>query len=97
MSHIYTGAGTYYITAQAKDTRNALSKWSSFHKIKIIGKNIPPNAPVVSGPNEAATDEYIYFTASALDPDSDSVAIRFAWGDGNTTKWSGYRSNNRKW
>ena len=52
--------------------------------------NNPPNAPVVLGPDSAQVNESVTFRASATDPDGDSVAIRFDWGDGNTSNWSGF-------
>ena len=51
-------------------------------------QNNPPNEPMISGPNSAQVNESVTFTASATDPDGDSVAIRFDWGDGNTSNWS---------
>ena len=90
MSHTYTTAGTYYVKAQAKDVNGATSGWSSAHKIVITGANNPPNAPVVSGLDSAQVNESVTFTASATDPDGDNVAIRFNWGDGNISSWSGF-------
>jgi len=36
--------------------------------------NLPPNAPVISGPESAQVNESVTFTASANDPDGDNVA-----------------------
>ena len=93
MSHIWTSVGTYYVKAQAKDMNGVTSGWSSAHKIVITGANNSPNAPVVSGPDSAQVNESVTFTASATDPDGDNVAIRFDWGDGNTSNWSSYVSS----
>jgi len=30
------------------------------------------------------------FSSTATDPDTESIAIRFAWGDGDTSSWSSY-------
>ena len=59
----------------------------------ITVANNPPNAPTVSGPNSAQVNESVTFTASATDPDNDDVAIRFSWGDGDTSNWSSYVSS----
>lgn len=56
-------------------------------------QNLPPNAPTISGPDSAQVNESVTFTASATDPDGDNVAIRFDWGDGNTSNWSGFVSS----
>ncbi len=58
-----------------------------------IALNNPPDAPVVSGPDSAQVNESVTFTASATDPDEDNVAIRFSWGDGDTSSWSSYVSS----
>ena len=93
MSHTYTSAGTYYVKAQAKDENGATSDWSTAHEVIITVANNPPNAPTVSGPDSAQVNESVTFTASATDPDNDDVAIRFSWGDGNTSNWSSYVSS----
>lgn len=49
---------------------------------------IPGGASVPSGPEFGRTGGRLRFTSSATDPDSDSVAIRFDWGDGDTSAWS---------
>jgi hypothetical protein len=52
-------------------------------------KNLPPNqAAIPSGPESGHRNELLLFTSSATDPDNDSVAIRFDWGDGDTSDWS---------
>jgi len=52
-------------------------------------KNQTPDAPSVpAGPASGYVDSVLTFTSSAADPDGDSVAIRFSWGDGDTSAWS---------
>jgi len=52
-------------------------------------QNHRPDAPTApSGPDSAAIGDTLTFTASAVDSDGDSVAIRFDWGDGDTSAWS---------
>ncbi len=54
-------------------------------------KNSPPRCPEppagvsIGGPNIP-----YQFTATATDPEADSIAIRFSWGDGDTSAWSGF-------
>ena len=51
--------------------------------------NHPPDTPAVpSGPDSGAVRDTLTFSASATDPDGDSVSIRFDWGDGDTSGWS---------
>ncbi|MEO0114671.1 MAG: PKD domain-containing protein, partial [candidate division WOR-3 bacterium] len=75
--------------AQAKDVNEVTSAWSGGRQISISNPN-PPNTPSIpSGPLEGCRNIYP-FSSSATDPDGDSVAIRFAWGDGDTSNWSSY-------
>lgn len=43
-----------------------------------------------SGPSSGVCDSLYLFTSSAVDPDSDSVALRFDWGDGDTSSWTNF-------
>jgi hypothetical protein len=87
LSHSWSDTGTYLITAQAKDKKGAKSEWSSGFAIQIR-RNQSPNTP--SGPTSGIINISYTFTAYATDPDSDSVSIRFDWGDGDTSEWSSY-------
>ncbi|MEO0126628.1 MAG: hypothetical protein ABIL44_02620 [candidate division WOR-3 bacterium] len=50
--------------------------------------NRPPETPSIpSGPDSGVVDNYTFFTWSS-DPDGDSIAIKFDWGDGNESNWS---------
>ncbi|MCX7996066.1 MAG: hypothetical protein N3A65_09935 [candidate division WOR-3 bacterium] len=89
-SHFWPAEGSYYIRAQAKDIHGALSPWSAIKTIAIV-TNYPPNRPSTpSGPSTGVVDSSYLFSSSATDPDGDTVSIRFAWGDGDTSAWSYY-------
>jgi hypothetical protein len=47
-------------------------------------------AEVPSGPESGRAGSVLAFTSSATDPNGDSVAIRFDWGDGDTSDWSAW-------
>jgi hypothetical protein len=49
----------------------------------------PDGADVPSGPKTGYKNSALAFRSSATDADGDSVAIRFDWGDGDTSGWSG--------
>ena len=54
-------------------------------------KNHAPDAPAFpTGPSLARPDSSYSCSSSAEDPDGDSVAIRFDWGDGDTSVWSAF-------
>jgi hypothetical protein len=89
MSHSWRDTGTYYVKAQAKDKYGAVSSWSTGRQIDI--GTIPPNTPSTpSGPSSGNPNATYNFSSSATDPDGDSVALRFAWGDGDTSLWSSW-------
>ena len=74
-----------------------------YNLIKIIGillllailipgckkKNHPPYAPYTPrGPANGLVNLTYGFSSLAIDPNYDSVAIRFDWGNGDTSDWS---------
>jgi len=51
--------------------------------------NVPPESPQVpSGGTSAFPAETCWIHTAALDPDGDSISVRFNWGDGDTSFWS---------
>lgn len=52
--------------------------------------NLPPSMYRLGGPSSGKVDTSYTFSSSATDPDEDNVAIRFSWGDGDTSSWSSY-------
>jgi hypothetical protein len=52
-------------------------------------KNQPPGAPSIpSGPTSGRRGDTLRFSTIAEDPDGDSVAVRFDWGDSTMSDWS---------
>lgn len=52
--------------------------------------NKAPSVPVVTGPTAGVAGVPVTFTATATDPDGDSVAFQFDWGDSSTLEWSSF-------
>ena len=53
-------------------------------------QNNPPNAPVrPMGSDSGLVDTAYEYSTSAVDPDGDSIWIRFFWGDTDSTGWLG--------
>ncbi len=54
-------------------------------------RNHPAGIPTVPvGPDSCFTDTTYTFATIVADPDGDSVAVRFDWGDSTTSSWSGF-------
>jgi hypothetical protein len=91
-SHSWADSGTYTVRAQAEDVNGALSLWSDGSQIAIgtpVINNDPPDTPTTPTGDSTGDVSISYpFASSATDPDGDSVAIRFNWGDGVTSDWS---------
>ena len=51
-------------------------------------ENTAPSVPVLSGPSTVLVDSAATFRAVTTDPDADSVAFRFDWGDSSKLVWS---------
>jgi hypothetical protein len=86
----YATPGTFFVRAQARDLDRAQSDWSSACSVVVLlDSNLPPQTPSVpSGPYYGQVYSTYTFSSLAVDPDNDSVCIRFAWGDGDTSTWS---------
>ena len=50
--------------------------------------NKAPTVPVISGPSSGVVGVPVTFKATATDPDNDSIAFQFDWGDTTTPVWS---------
>ena len=55
--------------------------------------NIPDIPSIPFGPSRGGINTDYTFTSSADDPDGDSLTIRFAWGDNDTSNWSSWRAS----
>lgn len=85
-SHSWVSLDTFYIRAQAKDKKENVSEWSMPHCF-VTTLNHPPDIPLISGPTSGYIQTSYQFSGLAVDPDCDSVKIRFDWGDGNISDW----------
>jgi len=93
ISHSWSDSGSYSIKAQAQDLNEATSSWSGGHQINI-GKPNPPNTPTTPvGDSIGSVNVSYSFISTATDPDEDSIAIRFDWGNGDTSNWSDWKAS----
>lgn len=88
MLHSWSSCETYKVRVQAKDKHDKTSEWSLSHPFKIPGPNQPPAPSIPHGPSYGNINQSNQFSGSAIDPDGDSIFIRFAWGNGYISDWS---------
>lgn len=89
-SHAWKDTGTYEVRAWAQDARLLNSELSEGLTVRVVVR-LPPNTPTTpTGPSVGGKDTLYDFKAGAGHPDWLQVAIRFSWGDGDTSDWSGF-------
>lgn len=101
INHSYSSEDTYEVIVKAKDINGKESNWSVGHQVEIVKpdtsdttSNSPPNTPSTpSGPNDGYIDSVYKFTTFTNDPDTNDIAYKYDWGDGDTTAWSSYYSS----
>jgi len=59
----------------------------------VASNNSPGTPSEPSGPNTGDVGTSYSFSTSTTDPDGDSIAYQFDWGDGNISSWSSYVSS----
>lgn len=84
------GACAYYnVPLPVTDNYSADSTRKTIVVITPI--NHPPNAPIKPiGPTLVEAGTVYQYNSSAVDPDGDSVRLRFDWGDGSISPWSDF-------
>jgi outer membrane protein assembly factor BamB len=93
MSFAWLDAGPYEVTAQARDPRLHTTDWSDGLAVDVVLRAGPNTPTVPSGPVRGGQDTTYAFSASATHPQSIHVAIRFDWGDGDTSVWSDFMAS----
>ena len=90
LTHSWSDTGTFEVRASAQDLLQHTSGLSGGHAVRV-GLRWPPNAPAEpSGRDVGGKDSSFTFTTAATHPGSLTVAVRFAWGDGDTSAWSSF-------
>ncbi|MEA3190674.1 MAG: hypothetical protein QOD77_1256 [Thermoplasmata archaeon] len=86
-THSWAFGGTYYVYVMAEDVGGGASGWSPYKAVTVSASNGAPATPSVpSGPTLGQTEAPYTFAAAATDPDGDSLAYEFDWGDGTTSR-----------
>ncbi len=91
--HVWRDTGTFAVRAMAllAEDPSRASDWSEPIMITVL-PNSPPAAPhlVIPPGTRFRKGVYIRFVVTLSDPDGDSVAIRFAWGDDTVGDWTDF-------
>jgi len=90
LTHAWFNEGTYRIVVQARDQKLLSSDWAGAPSTPVVVRRTPAPSAAPSGPDRGGQDSAYTFKAAALQPYSIMVAIRFAWGDGDTSEWSAF-------
>ncbi len=91
ITHAWSDTGTYEVRAQARDKELQSSDWSTALVVRVFVARPAPDAPAEpDGPAKGGQDSTYSFATVAFHPESMNVAIRFAWGDGETSDWSAF-------
>lgn len=90
MSYAFPRAQQHQINAQARDPHLHLTDWSEKLVVEVILRSAPNKPATPSGPSRGGQDSTYEFTSSATHPQNLHAAIRFDWGDGDTSSWSDF-------
>ncbi|MBN2465769.1 PQQ-like beta-propeller repeat protein [candidate division WOR-3 bacterium] len=90
MSYAFPLTQHYQVTAQARDPHLHLTDWSEALIVDVIERRAPNTPATPSGPYRGGADSTYTFTTWAAHPQHLQVAIRFDWGDGDTSDWSAW-------
>jgi outer membrane protein assembly factor BamB len=91
-SHPWAVADTFLVRAQAHDVKGALSAWSDPHSVSILTAHPPSTPGVHPFYHSVVACDGLGVVFHLEDSDGDSVAVRIAWSDGDTTDWSEFYS-----
>jgi outer membrane protein assembly factor BamB len=90
LTHAWADTGTYEVRAWAQDLKQRTSGVSDALVVRVA-LHRPPDKPAEPlGPDSGGADSTYAFTSVASHPDGFGVAIRFAWGGGDTSDWSAF-------
>ena len=87
-SHGFSDTRVHYIRARSHNEKGAASGWSDPLRFRLTEP--PQLVDTIAGLPRWATDRWYHASVRITDPDGDSVAVRFLWGDLPAAGWSGF-------
>ena len=92
MSYAWPQIGNNQVKAQARDPGFHSTDWSDGLAVKVILRSEPDKPATPEGPYRGGQDSTYEFTSYATHPQGLPVAIRFDWGDGDTSGWGQFKA-----
>jgi len=92
-SYAWPHVGHFPVTAQARDPKFHVTGWSDGLEVEVILRTGPNTPDAPSGPPRGGADSLYDFTAYGTSPNNSLVAIRFDWGDGDTSAWGDFMAS----
>jgi hypothetical protein len=87
-SHGFSDTRVHYVKVRARNEKGAASGWSPSLRFRLTEP--PQLADTIVGLPRWATDRWYRASVRVTDPEGDSVAVRFLWGDLPAAGWSGF-------
>jgi len=87
-AHKFAGSVVRYIRVKARSEKGAESGWSP--SLRFKPSRPPELGDIVAGPLHWAVDRWYHLSLSVSDPEGDSVAVKFLWGDLPAAGWSAF-------
>ena len=87
-THAWSDTGSFEVRVLAQDQALLTSDSSDLLAVRVANRWPPETPAAPMGPDIGGLDTSYKFIAGADHPDGIPVAIRFAWGDGDTSEWS---------
>ena len=86
-AHLWDTVGFYPVRVRAKDEKGNFSpEWSDTLMVQVrISENQKPVVGAPSGPDSGWVGQWQVFRAVAIDPNGDSVRIKFLWDEGQSS------------
>jgi YVTN family beta-propeller protein len=88
-THTYADSGAFTVRARAEDRSGKQSQWSAGSTISCL-LDQPPLVPTVSGPSASFARMPVTFMTTTTDPEGESIAVSFDWGDGSAPAWTAF-------
>ena len=98
-SHVKNPSHTYEYGGKYDVSLTVTSEWGLSSRIirpvEVIGENLPPSAPQISGESKVFVEKESTFTFTSNDNNGgDKISYYIDWGDGNTEDWFGLHDSN---